>query len=245
MKNITRLSGFVMVLLLIGLTAFLPPDRVAADGGECLARMSEETTAYIREMKIPLKGADARLYANRREQVYLLSSEETVKLNPGRPVKSTVAVIDHKDAGGRSVFYVIDQEIAKGQATLTLKRGTEVLQTFRTRLPTMAVRAQAKPDECDCSYYDNYTAQRIQFLQAEANRLCVTTNECVPICTCPFGKMSVAITRIYFQPTSWRCRIAIKAEVATRYHWFKVTDDDLLDDAFDTAVEKAVGHYSF
>lgn len=243
MKNITRLSGFLMVLLLIGLTAFLPPNRVAADDGECLARMSEETAAYIREMKIPLRGADARLYANRREQVYLLSSEETVKLNPGRPVKSTVAVIDHKDAGGRSVFYVIDQEIAKGQATLTLKRGTEVLQTFRTRLPTMAVHAQAKPGECDCSYYDNYTLQRGQFLQAEANRLCVTLNECLPLCSCPFGKMSVALAMTYFPPTSWRCRIAIKAEAVAVHHWFKVTDDDLLNDAFDTAVEKAVGNY--
>lgn len=245
MKNITRLSGFVMVLLLIGLTAFLPPDRVAADGGECLARMSEETAAYTREMKIPLRGADAQLYANRREQVYLLSSEETVKLNPGRPVKSTVAVIDHKDAGGRSVFYVIEQEVAKRQATLTLKRGTEVLQTFQTRLPTIAIRAQTKPDECDCSYYNDYTAQRRQFLQAEANRLCVTLNECVPICSCPFGKMSVALAMVYFTPTSWRCRTVIKAEVATRYHWFKVTDSDPLNDAFDTAVEKAVGHYSF
>lgn len=243
MKNITRPSGLVTVLLLIGLTAFLPPDRAAADGGECMARMSEETAAYVREMKIPIKGADARLFADTREQVYLLNSEETVKLNPGRPVKSTPGVINYKDGGGRSVFYVIEQEVAKGQAKLTLKRGAEVLQMFRTRLPTIAVRAQAKPGECDCSYYDNYTLQRGQFLQAEANRLCVTLNECLPLCSCPFGKMSVALAMTYFPPTSWRCRIAIKAEAVAVHHWFKVTDDDLLNDAFDTAVEKAVGNY--
>jgi hypothetical protein len=95
MRKITSPACFAAVLLLIGLTTFRTSDSAAADGSECLTRMSEETATYIREKGIPLKGAEAKLYANRREQVYLLSSEEPVKLNPQRPQKSTVAVVNH------------------------------------------------------------------------------------------------------------------------------------------------------
>jgi hypothetical protein len=248
MRKITRPVCFAAVLFLIGLMAFRTPDGAAADGGECLTRMSAETAAYIREMRIAFKGADAELYANRREQVYLLSSEEQVKLNPRRPQKSTVAVINHRGADGRGSFYVIEQEVAAGGATLTLKRGAQVLQTLRTRLPTRAGRvqgAQAVPDKCDCTELDAYAAQRGKELQAEANRLCITVQECLPYCSCPFGKQTVAFNWTIFPP-SWRsCRTAIKADVRTKNLWLRVADSTLLDDAFDTAVEKAAVRYTF
>jgi hypothetical protein len=49
--------------------------------GGCLAQMSDETTSYIMDRKIPLKGTDAQFFGNKEKQVYLVSSQEPVKLN--------------------------------------------------------------------------------------------------------------------------------------------------------------------
>jgi hypothetical protein len=112
-------------------------------------------------------------------------------------------------------------------------------------LPTRAGRAQAVPGTCDCSELDAYAAQRSKELQAEANRLCVVVQDCLPHCYCPFGKQTVAFNWTIFRP-SWRsCSTAIKADAFTRYLWIKLADSTLLDDAFDMAVEKAASHYTF
>lgn len=95
--------------------------RLFLDNDDCSTKMSAETQRYIVETKVPLKGADSEFYASGTEQVYLLNSEERMKLDVRQTVRSTVAVINHKEASGKGSFYVIEQEIMPGQVLFSLK----------------------------------------------------------------------------------------------------------------------------
>lgn len=248
MRKTIQLLSLAFVMSIIGLTSFAPVHKAGADNGECLTRMSEDTARYIREMRIPLKGADSEFYSSKTEQVYLLSSEETLKLDSRRNIKNTVAVINYKEAGSKSGFYVIEQEIARGKVTYFLKKDSRVLQTLPMNLfvgRASSPRAQAIPGKCDCTELDEYARNRSATLLALANQTCQRQIECIPFCRCIGNKQSVAYNYTFFDPTSWRCRKLIALNFQASALWSLVRDGTLLDQAFDTAIKKEAGRYIF
>jgi hypothetical protein len=247
MRKTIQLSSIALVLAIIGLMDFTSSRKVKADDGECFTGMSEETARYVREKKIPLKGTDSEFYSNRTEQVYLLSSEETLKLDSRRNIRNTVAVINHKEAGGKGGFYVIEQEIAPGRVTYFLKKDSQVLQSLPMKLfvsRESSPRAQAIPGKCDCTELDDYARNRTATLLALANQTCHRQTECIPYCKCVGGKQSVAYNYTFFDPTSWRCR-TLNASNQTAVLWNRVKAGTLLDQAFDTAIKKEAALYTF
>ena len=253
MRKTLQLLSLVLVMTIIGLTTLTPSNRANADNDECFTRMSEETSRYIREMKIQLKGADPEFYSSKAEQVYLLSSEETLKLDARKTVKNTVAVINHKDARGKDSFYVIEQEITPGQVTFFLKKDSEVLQSLPVKL-NLPRRATRPPKigpgvpckQSDCDEINKEEAATDAAMAARANQTCKRQSYCVQHCECFAGALGVSQTIKYVDPTSWRCR-SIKTEIKylPLHLWIKTIEGPLLDQAFDTAIKKEVSRYTF
>lgn len=241
---------FVVIVTLIASAGCRPPNRPNADSGDCLSRMAEETAAYIKQKKIPMKGSDGELYGNEKEQVYLLNSQEQVKLASNEPVKSTVAVINRKE-GAQSSFYLIEQEISADKITFTLSKDSQVLES----LPIPLIRsAKTIPDPgggaqsceifCDTANANAGVEARLQALQAEANQTCSRRFLCLEICLCSAGTVSYPQTLFYADPTSWRCLrdIAVKN---LELHFFAVRNTGpFLDEAFDIALRKTFSRHT-
>lgn len=251
MKKIIRPLTVLLMMTILVLAELTPSNEARADTGECFARMSEETARYVREMRIPLKGADSEFYASKAEQVYLLNSEETLNLSAGRTFKNTVAVINYKDARGGGGFYVIEQEITPGKITFFLKKDSEVLESRPVKLFVprgLAGRAQGPGQPCnqsDCDSINNDTRAKVAALAVEANRTCTTQHTCLPFCNCFAGKLSVAPTIIDVPPSSWRCRTTWQVKYAESQFWIKKINGPLLIQAFDVAIKKEAGRYTF
>ncbi len=251
MKKITQLFCLAVVLTIIGLSGCMPSNRPSADTGGCLAQMSDETTAHIRDRKIPLKGTDAQLFGNKEEQVYLVSSQEPVKLNSKEVAKNVVAVINHKEAGGKSNFYLIEQEITPEQITFVLSKDSKVLESLPIKLvlPRAAIPGPGGPDQgacqSSCDSIDADNDAQLQALLAEANSTCSDRGICLPMCTCLNGVQSIGFKIINVEPTSWRCRRNIAVEYYD-WHFFALRNPGpFLDQAFDMAIKKEARLYAF
>jgi hypothetical protein len=241
-----------IAVVVIGLSGFTPSNRANADSRECPGRMSEETSRYVREMNIPLKGADAEFYSSREEQVYLLSSEEALNPDAGKPVRNTVAVINHKDAGGRSKFYVVEQEIRPGEVSFLLKQDSKVIQTLPVllNLPDRSFRlAQAGPglgcQPSTCSAINQAEAAVDANMAALANKECRRVSYCVQHCSCFAGAVGIAQVLKYVDPTSRNCWIRnVGTQYASAQFWMRFTESPLLTQALDVAIKKEVRLYT-
>jgi hypothetical protein len=253
MRKMLQLLSLALIITIIGLTDFTPSNRANADNDECVTRMSEETFRYVREMNIPLKGADSEFYSSKAEQVYLLSSEEKLKLDDRKTVKNTVAVVNHKDASGKGGFYVIEQEIMPGKVTFFLKKDSKLLQSLpvKLNLPRRTTRpAKIGPGvpckQSDCNQINKEEAATDAVMASLANKTCKRQTYCVQHCECFAGALGVSQNIKYVDPTSWRCRV-INAETKylSLHLWIKTIEGSLLDQAFDTAIKKEVSLYTF
>jgi hypothetical protein len=242
-----------LVLTFICLTDFMPSNRANADNDECSTRMSEETSRYVREMKIPLKGADSEFYSSKAEQVYVLNSEEILKLGARKSVKNTVAVINHKDAGGKGSFYVIEQEITPGNVTFFLKKDSKILQSLPVAL-NLSGRpgrlTQSIPGgpckQSDCDVINQEKAAMLAMLAARANQTCTRQRFCVQSCRCFAGVLDVSQDIGYVDPTSRRCwTYNVDISYLSAQLWVRVTESPLLTQAFEIAIKKEALLYTF
>ena len=254
MRKMLKLSCFALVFAFIGLADVIPSNRARAVGDECSTRMAEETSRYVREMNIPLKGAAYEFYSSKAEQVLLLSSEEKLKADAGKGFRNTVAVINHRDAAGKGGFYVIEQEIRPGEVTFLLKKDSRVIQSLPVKLNLSRNAARiaqigpgvgCKPSDCDAINQEE-AAMDAQ-MAALANNTCKRITYCVQHCSCFAGSMGIAQVLKYVDPTSkgcWKVN-AQSAQHLSAQLWFKVTESTLLAQAFDVAIKKEVGLYRF
>ena len=253
MRKTLQPLSIVLLITIIGLTDFMPSNRANAKNDERLTRMSEETSRYVREMKIPLKGADPEFYSSKAEQVYMLNSEETLKLDARKTFRNTVAVINHRDAGGKSSFYVIEQEITPGKVTFFLKKDSKILQSLPVNLipPRMPARLTQKIPggpckQSDCDNINKEKAATIAVMAARANQTCVRQQFCVQSCRCSVGVLDVSQDIMYVDPTSWRCGTSNSdATYLSAQLWVRVTESPLLAQAFETAIKKEARLYTF
>ncbi|HEV2861706.1 MAG TPA: hypothetical protein VGX48_11910 [Pyrinomonadaceae bacterium] len=214
--------------------------------------MAEETSRFIREQNIPLKGAAYEFYGSKSEQVFLLGSEEKLKPEAARGFRNTVAVINHKDAAGGGGFYVVEQEIRPGEVTFTLKKDSKVIQSLPVRLnPSGRVRAAqigpgvgCKPSDCDAinGAEVNFDAQMV----AMANQTCKRVSYCVQHCECFAGTMGISYVLKYVDPTAKSCWYAnADYKSLSANLWLKVAEGPLLETALDAAIKKEVKLYNF
>ncbi|HEX8474974.1 MAG TPA: hypothetical protein VF666_13165 [Pyrinomonadaceae bacterium] len=252
MRKMIQLLCIAFVITIIGLTGLMPSSKVEADNTECLSRMSEETATYIRDMKISLKGRDAEFYSNKGEQVYLLNSEEPLKLNSRRPITNTVAVVNHQDANGKRDFYVIEQEITRDKIIYALKKDSKVLQTLPIRMGSPArlkVGGPGNPSGCQCDAINAETNAQLAGLVTLANQTCKKQGVCLPVCHCFGGVQSIAQTLFAANPTSWNCRKFTEVKFIASSLWGRVSEESgtgtLLDHAFEVAIKKEALLYSF
>jgi len=247
-----QLLGIAIAVALIGLSGLTPSNRASADNRECSTRMSEETSRYIKEMNVSLKGADAEFYSGKDEQVYLLSSEEALNLDGGKSARNTVAVINHKDAGGRSNFYVVEQEIRPGEISFLLRQGSRVIQTLpvQLNLPERPFRlTQAGPgvgcQPSDCNAMRQAEMAVDANMAALANKDCRRVSYCVQHCECFAGAMGMAYVIKYVDPTSRNCWIRnVETQYASAQLWMRFTKSSLLAQALDVAIRKEVRLYT-
>lgn len=236
-------------LSLIALASCGPSHGPKADSADCLAQMSEETTAYIRNTKIPLTGADAEFYANREEQVYLVNSEEAVRLDPKESAKKPVAVINHKEPGGKRSFYLIEQEVAADKITFILSKDSKVLESLPISLvlPRPSIPGTGgSPCQNSCDTINADNNAQIQALQAEANQTCSSRGICLPFCRCVGGTQSLEPTLYRIDPTAWRCWITTTEVKYHAFHfWAGRQLGPFLAQAFDTAVIKQAGRFVY
>lgn len=253
MRKTLQLLSIALVITLICLSDFIPSNRAHAENDECLTRMSEETSRYVREMKIPLKGTDSEFYSSKAEQVYLLNSEETLKLDARKTFRNTVAVVNHKDAGGKSSFYVIEQEITPGKVTFFLKKDSKVLQSLPVNLirPRRSARlTQMIPGgpckQSDCDVINKEKAATIAAMAARANQTCTRQHFCVQSCRCVVGVLAVSQDIMYVDPTSRNCW-TLNADVnyLAAQLLVRVTESPLLAQAFEVAIKKESRLYTF
>lgn len=255
MRKTLQLLSIAIAVAVIGLSGLTLSNRANADNRECSSRvMSEETSRYIREMNIPLKGADAEFYSGKGEQVYLLNSEEIVNPDAGRPVRQTVAVINHKGAGRGSDFYVVEQEIRSGEVSFLLTKDAKLIQTLpvRLNLPNRSFRlAQTGPgvgcQPDDCKAINQAEAAADATAVALANQECRRVSYCVQHCSCFAGAMGVAQVLKYVDPTSRNCWIRnVTVQYASAHFWPRFTESEnpLLAQALDTAIQKEVRLYT-
>jgi hypothetical protein len=251
-RKTLQLLSIAIAVAVIGLSGFAPSNRASADSRECSNRMSEETSRYIKEMNIPLKGADAEFYSGKAEQVYLLNSEETLNPGAGRPVRNTVAVINHKDADGRSNFYVVEQEVRPGEVSFLLKKDSKLVQTLpvQLNLPDRSFRlAQAGPgvgcQPSSCNAINQAEAAVDANMAALANKDCRRVSYCVQHCSCFAGAMGVAQVIKYVDPTSRNCWVRdVGTYYASAHFWRAVSESSLLAQALDAAIKKEVRLYT-
>jgi hypothetical protein len=204
-------------------------------------------------MKIPLKGADSEFYSSKAEQVYLLNSEETLKLDARKTFRNTVAVINHKDAGGKSSFYVIEQEITPGKVTFFLKKDSKVLQSLPVNLipPRRSARlTQMIPGgpckQSDCDDINKEKAATIAVMAARANQTCRRQGFCLQSCRCVVGVLDVTQDLMYVDPTSRNCwKFNLEVKYISAHLWAKVTESPLLAQAFEVAIKKEARLYTF
>jgi hypothetical protein len=236
----------VVVLGVIAFAGCGPSRNPTADHRDCLSTMGEETAAHLREKKIPLKGADAELYGNKDQQVYLLSSQEPVKVSAEGAAKNPVAIIEHKDARGKSSFYLIEQEIGTEKITFTLSKDEKVLESVT--VPFVLSRATTPHPGGECLKYcagieANNDAQ-LAALLAQANQTCMKLRICLPFCSCVSGVPYVGYALYLITPTSWRCWKVLATEKQLSLAWGLPDAGPFLDQAFDTALRKAARLYT-
>lgn len=248
-----HLSRIALVVTLIGLAVFTPSHRAQADKDECSTRMSEETSRYIREMKISLKGADSEFYSSKAEQVYLLNSEEALKLDGRNIIRNTVAVINHKDSNGKGSFYVIEQEIRPDKVVFFLKSNAKVLQSLQVALNPPDRSVSAIPsgpgvpcNQSQCNVINNKAALIGAQMALLANQTCKRQTYCVQHCMCFAGVQSVSWDIMFIDPTSRRCWIANAESASLSAHlWPVAPGNPLLAQAFDVAIKKQARLYTF
>lgn len=246
-KMMMRLFGMAFVISVVLMSAFVPAHQAGGDERECQNRMSEETAAYIRKMRIPLRGADSEFYGNGKEQVYVLNSGEVLSLNSRRPVGNTFAVVNHRDARGRSSFYVMEQEVAREQITISIKRDSKLLLSLPVKLVTPRALGRVKdlPSQGECDRINEETNEQVASFLASANQTCKTYQACLPRCN-P-ANQSVAQLIMIFEPTSWRCKLdATQYEAGFAHHFLvEVDEGSLLDQAFEVAIKNVSRRYTY
>ena len=248
-----HLSRIALVITLLGLAVFTPSHRAHADKDDCSTRMSEETSRYIREMKITLKGTDPEFYSSKAEQVYLLNSGEVLKLGGRSFIRNTVAVINHKDANGKGSFYVIEQEIRPGKVFFFLKNDSQVLQSLQVELnpPDRSVSAIPSGPGVPCNQSQcNAINKKAAVIGAQmaliANQTCQRQIYCVQHCMCFAGVQSVSQDLMFIDPTSRRCwKANAEAASLSAHLWMPPTGNPLLAQAFDVAIKKQARLYTF
>lgn len=248
MNNKMVRSPFVILLTLIAIAiAGCGPTRnPTADNRDCLVTMGEETAAYLRERNIPLKGADAELYGNKEQQVYLLNSQEPVKVSAEAAGKNPVAIIQHKDARGKSNFYLIEQEITAEKITFILSKDSKVLESLP--VPLVLSRATVPHPGGECKKYcDSIEANndaQLQAVLAQANQTCTRMRICLPFCHCVSGVPHIGYAMYLVAPTSWRCWKVLATEKQLSIKWDLPDSGPFLDQAFDTALRKTASLYT-
>lgn len=246
MNNKMVRSHFVIVLTLTALAGCGPTRNPTADNRDCLSTMGEETAAYIRERKIPLKGADAELYGNKEQQVYLLNSQEPVKVSADGAGKNPVAIIQHKDARGKSSFYLIEQEITAEKITFILSKDSKVLESLP--VPLVLSRAAVPDPGGECKKYcDSIEANndaQLQAVLAQANQTCTRMRICLPFCHCVSGVPHIGYAMYLVPPTSWKCWKVLATEKQLSLQWDLPDPGPFLDQAFDTALRKTASLYT-
>lgn len=255
MRKTLQLLCVALVFTFIGLAVLIPPNRASAVADECSARMAEETSRYVREQNISLKGAAQEFYSNKAEQVLLLSSEEKLKPDAARGFRNTVAVINHRDAAGKGNFYVIEQEIRPGEVTFLLKKDSKVLQTLPVKLnPSGRAGAVAQKgpgvgcNPSSCAAINEAEAIIDAQMAAMANQTCKRVSYCVQHCDCFAGSLGISQVIKYVDPTAkgcWRFNVTFLSLSAPSRLWLRVTESPLLAEALDAAVQKEVGLYHF
>jgi hypothetical protein len=243
MKKMVHRRRVAILLAIIGLTGCLSSEANPGNRAD-RTRMSEETAAFIRDRKIPLKGTDAEFYGNKEEQVYLLNSQDRVKLNSKASEKNTVAVINQKHANGKSNFYIIEQEITPKQITFLLRKDSKVLESLLIR-----VGAAPHPGVGNCqSFCDSMEANnkaQLQAVQVEVNGTCSTTRFCLPMCGCVGGVGTVVGWATYaIYPTSLRCGMNVASRNRASQFWTSRNLSPFLGRALDTAIKKEAKLYS-
>ena len=244
MRKMLQLQRSALVLTLFGLTGCLSSDKSNPGQAHGRTRMSDETAAFIRDRKIPLKSTDAEFYGNKEEQVYLLNSQERIKLGSKKSVKNTVAVVNHKQANGKSAFYLIEQEITAKQIRFVLRRDSKVLES----LPIRLAAAPSPGGNCKeyCDRMDANNRAYLQVLQVEANKYCSTRHACLPMCHCVGGYGTVGGSALYaIYPTSVRCGILVTERFGAPGFWTRRNPSPFLDQAFDTAIKKEAKLYVY
>lgn len=248
MRKTFLLSGAALCLAIVVLVAFLPSSVASAKDNDCFISMSDETSRYVREAKVPLRGNDAEFYSSETEQVLLLSSDEIVKLPVRKPITSTVAVIDHRGKDGIASFYVIEQVIAPGSVTFHLRKDSRILESLQVALTSPSKSARLKPEPVcganDCAVINSNEAVIDAAMAALANQTCKRQLYCVEHCMCFAGKLAVAQTLKYVDPTSRRCW-RVNVETRSLQMWNRVSAGPLLAHSFEVAVQKAVTLYRF
>lgn len=254
MRKMLKLSCFALAFAFVGLAGLIPSNSAGAAGEECPTRLAEETSRFIREQNISLKGAAYEFYGSKSEQVFLLSSEEKLKPDAARGFRNIVAVINHKDAAGRGGFYVIEQEIRPGEVTFSLKKDSRVIQTLPVKLNPSRNAARIGKigpglgcNQAACDAINEEEATMDAQMAELANNTCKRITYCVQHCSCFAGSMGIAQVLKYVDPTSkgcWKVN-AQSAQYLSAQLWFKVTESTLLAQAFDVAIKKEVGLYSF
>lgn len=205
---------FVFMLLSI----VLPEPTVTAQQAECQIKMAAETAEYIKAKKIQLKTPRFEFYANTDEQVYVLSSNESLRVPVKQTVKNTVAVINSKDKNGKSVFYTLEQEMKTDVVTYSVKRDSVVLQSIDVKISNsaentfkeMKPQPQPKPSQSPspdplCIKYLNDWNNMASYALARANETCQRQSWCGLLCTRMDDPIHVPFSLAYVDPTSWRC----------------------------------------
>jgi hypothetical protein len=220
-----------------------PPvdDSQNQDIDKCQIKMAQETAEYIKAQKIQLKNQSYKFYANKDEQAYVVSSNEPVKVLVKAPVKNIVAVINSADKTGKSVFYIMEQEIKPETVTYSVKRDSAVLQSIDIKISNFAERTfgpQLPPDpnappHPKCLQLLNEWNSMATAALAAANTTCQRQQFCAQRCTQMDDPIHVPYIRAYVDPTSWRCRF-ISAEAIS---WkIQVFINRALDDVVSTQV---------
>ena len=257
MRTIVHLCSLAVLLVAVCFAVYPPSGKAQSDRSECFNSMDRETAAYIRERSIAIKGRDAEFYSNKDGQVYLLHSNEAVDVGSGRAYKGTVAVLNHRAAGGRQSFYVVEQEIARNRITYQLRRDGELLETMPVTLsvPRRPVRATTGvPFDCQkyCDAVNASNQATFQAKQAEANSTCQKVKVCVSMCYCKFGKVDEPQTLIEFKPTSRNCWTRL--DLSHQFLWALASDRFALSNeadvltlnyALDVAIRRAAARYTF
>lgn len=244
MRKLLPLTCSAIVLTFIVLTGCLSAKQSNSGNDAGRTRMSEETTTFIRDRKIPLTGTDAEFYGNKEEQVYLLNSQDRVKLNSKASVKNTVAVINQKRGGGKSSFYIIEQEITPNQITFVLRKDSKVIES----LP-IGVAAAPQPGgggNCQkfCANMEANNKTQLQALQVQANKTCSIIRFCLPMCGCIHGAGTVVGWAMYaIYPNSIRCARNVPLEDRASQFWTLQNPGPFLGKALDTAIKKEARLY--